>query len=103
MAKLTKSDINHVAKLANLKLIDEEIDKFSPQLSSIVDFVSQLSEVDVEGVEPTNQTTGLEDVYREDEVKLEQQLSSDQALSGTDNVHNGYFVVDAILTERSDK
>ncbi len=103
MSKLTKKDVLHVAKLAKLDLTEDEIDRFTSQLSSIVDFVSQLSEVNVKDVDPTSQTTGLENVYRDDEVKVEQQLTNDEALSGTDNVHNGYFVVDAILTERSDK
>lgn len=103
MATLTKQDVLHVAKLAKLNLTDEEIAKFTPQLSTIVDFVSQLSEVDVKDVEPTSQTTGLENIYREDEPRTKQSLTNDEALSGTDKTYNGYFVVDAILSERTDK
>lgn len=103
MAKLTKKDVLHVASLAKLKLSEKEIKKFIPQLSNIIDFIGQLSEVDVKGVEPTSQTTGLENVEREDKINPDQSLSVDQALSGTDKTHNGYFVVDAILTERTDK
>ncbi|KKU09396.1 MAG: aspartyl/glutamyl-tRNA amidotransferase subunit C [Candidatus Woesebacteria bacterium GW2011_GWB1_45_5] len=103
MAKLKKSDVLHVAKLAKLKLTEEEIEKFTPQLSNIVDFVGQLSEVDIKGIDPTSQTTGLENVYRKDEARSSQGLTQDEAISGTDETHNGYFKVDAILTERSDK
>ncbi len=103
MTKLTKKDVLHVANLAKLNLTEEEIKKFTSQLSSIVDYISQLSEVDVKNIEPTTQTTGLEDIYREDETNVDQTLTQEKALSGTDKIHNGYFVVDAILTERTDK
>lgn len=102
MAKLTKTDVENVATLAKLDLTAAEIEKFLPQLSSIVDYVSELSQVDTEGVEPTSQTTGLENVYREDTV-MPSSINKKAALSGTDNTYNGYFKVDAILTERTDK
>jgi aspartyl-tRNA(Asn)/glutamyl-tRNA(Gln) amidotransferase subunit C len=103
MAKLTKTDVLHAAKLAQLNLSDAEIKKFLPQLSSVVDFVSQLKEVDIKCVEPTAQVTGLENVYRDDETDSTNVLSQDAALEGTDKIYNGYFKVGAILSERSDK
>jgi aspartyl-tRNA(Asn)/glutamyl-tRNA(Gln) amidotransferase subunit C len=103
MAKLTKSDVLHVAKLAKLDLTDGEIEKFTLQLSKIVDYISELSQVDTKNTEPTSQTMGLTDIFRGDEVKPDEFLSQDEALSGTDATHNGYFKVKAILSERSDK
>lgn len=103
MAKLTTGDVKHVANLAKLNLTEEELKKFVPQLSSIVDYISSLNEVDTQGVEPTSQTTGLTNVFNPDEVSSERVLTQDEALSGTDNIHNGYFKVKAILSERSDK
>lgn len=101
MAKLTKKDVLHVAELSNLKLTEAEIKKFTPQLTKIIEFVSALNEVDTTDVEPTSQTTGLVNVTREDEVISENMLTQDEALSGTDNTHNGYFKVLSILTNRS--
>lgn len=103
MAKLTKDEVLHVAKLAQLKLSDSEVKKFLPQLSSVVDFIGQLNEVDTKGVEPTAQVTGLTNVFREDLVDPSNILSNEAALGGTDKTHNGYFKVGAILSERSDK
>lgn len=103
MASLTKGDVLHVAKLAKLNLSEAEIEKFTPQLSKIIDYVGELSEVDTSNVESTSQTTGLTDVVREDLVTSDELLSQDRALSGSDQTHNGYFKVGAILTERSDK
>lgn len=92
MAKLTKSDVLHIAKLAKLNLNDVEVEKFLPQLSKVVDFVGQLSEVDTSGVEPTSQTTGLENVTREDIVDTSRVLPQDE-----------YFKVKAILEGRTYK
>lgn len=101
--KLTKTDVLHVAKLSNLTLTEDEIKKFTPQLSKIVDFISQLSEVDTSSVRPTSQTTGLTNVFREDVVISENMLSQEEALSGTDNIKNGLVKVPKILEGRTDK
>lgn len=101
MAKVTKKVVKHIADLSNLVLTDEEISKFTPQLDKIIEFVSTLNEVDTKDVEPTSQTTGLTNVLREDEVKSDNSLSQDEALSNTDG-HNGFFKVKAILKNRTD-
>jgi aspartyl-tRNA(Asn)/glutamyl-tRNA(Gln) amidotransferase subunit C len=69
MAKLTREDVLKLARLARLKLSDEEIVEFSGELPVILDYVEQLQKVDVSGLKPTNQVTGLSNVMREDEVK----------------------------------
>ncbi len=103
MAKLTRADVLHVAKLANLNLSDEEIEKFLTQLSSIVEYVSDLEKVDTTGTEPTSQTTGLLNVKRDDALNVNQNLSVEKAVSGSDKTYNNLFVVDAILKERGNK
>lgn len=103
MAKLTRDDVLHVSKLAKLNLSEEEIKKYLKQLSKIVDYIGQLEEVNTSDVEPTSQTTGLTNVYRTDEIKEEDCLSQEEALSGTKKTHNGYFVVPGILEEKTDK
>ncbi len=103
MAKLSKGDVIHVAKLAKLDLSDAEVEKFRSQLSKVIDQVGELSEVDTSETEAIAQTTGLENVERNDEIKPENCFSQDKALGGTDSFYNGYFKVKAILTERTDK
>ena len=103
MAKLTKADVAHVAKLANLALTNTELEKFLTQLNEVVNYISELSEVDTENVEPTSQTTGLANVTREDSVNATNILTQDEALSGTDKTHNGLFMVEAILKNKLDK
>ena len=66
---LTKQEVLHIAKLARLELKDEEVEKFRTQLSSILEYVGQLSKVDTQGVEPIAQITGLQNILREDLVR----------------------------------
>ena len=61
-----KINVKHVAKLANLPLSNEEEKKFEKQLNEVLSYVEKLNEKDVENIEETNQTTGLENVTRED-------------------------------------
>jgi aspartyl-tRNA(Asn)/glutamyl-tRNA(Gln) amidotransferase subunit C len=103
MSKLVKKQVLHVAKLANLTLTPSEVNKYLKQLSEVLDHVSQLNEVNTEGVEPTHQTTGLEDVYRIDEVVGKDVLSTDAVLSGSEKTYNVLFKVDAVLGEREEK
>lgn len=101
MPKLTKSDVLHIASLSKLNLTELEIKKYLSQISKIVDFISQLQEVNTKNVEPTTQTTGLTNVLRKDEINTIPMLSKNSALSGTDDTHNGLFKVSAILENRT--
>lgn len=102
MTKLTSDEIKHVAKLANLPLSESQASKLQEQLSSVVSYIDELSEVNTDGAEPTSQTTGLENVFREDEIQPTRILSQDEALSGSEKTHNGYFVVPMLLTEKQE-
>lgn len=66
--QLTQEEIKQVANLARLELTEAELAQYGDQLSSVLNYIDQLAEVDVEGVEPTAQVTGLENVWREDVV-----------------------------------
>ena len=69
MAALTDDDIRHIAKLARLKLAEGEVGKFTKELSSILDYIAVLNELDTENVPPTAQVTGIRNVLREDIVQ----------------------------------
>lgn len=94
-----KIDVKKVAKLANLELKDEEIGKFEKQLSSVLDYVKKLEEVDTKDIEPTSQVTGLENVTRED--KAYPSLPQEEALANVPEKENGFVKVAAILGEES--
>lgn len=67
MADLTKDDVLKLARLSRLHLTDEEVRAFQKEITAILNYVEQLQAVDVGGVEPTYQVTGLKNVLREDE------------------------------------
>ena len=59
-------DIAHIAKLANLPLTQEELDKYGKQLPIILDFVNKINKVNTENIEPTLCMSPLVNVMRED-------------------------------------
>jgi aspartyl-tRNA(Asn)/glutamyl-tRNA(Gln) amidotransferase subunit C len=69
MADLSRDDVLKLAQLARLELTDEEVTEFSQELSEILKYVEQLGTVDVKGLKPTQQVTGLTNVMRDDELK----------------------------------
>ena len=92
-----KINVVHVAKLANLLLPKKEHKRFESQLSSVLNYINKLNEIDTKDIEPTSQVTGLENITREDEAKPS--LSQEQALSSAKVKHNGLFKVKAILEQ----
>lgn len=69
MTNISTSDIQHLASLSSLALADDEVDGLRQDLENIIGYIKQLGELDTAGVEPTYQVTGLENVWREDEVQ----------------------------------
>jgi aspartyl-tRNA(Asn)/glutamyl-tRNA(Gln) amidotransferase subunit C len=69
MADLSRDDVLKLAKLARLDLSESEIEEYKTELSSILDYVDKLKNVDVNGLEPTNQVSGLKNIMRKDVVK----------------------------------
>ncbi|HVS58958.1 MAG TPA: Asp-tRNA(Asn)/Glu-tRNA(Gln) amidotransferase subunit GatC [Candidatus Saccharimonadales bacterium] len=69
MANLSRDDVLKLARLARLSLTDEEIDEYGRELNEILQYVEQLQSIDIAGLEPTSQVTGLTNVTREDEVR----------------------------------
>jgi len=92
-----KIDVKHIAKLANLTLKKDDVEKYEKQLNSILDYVDQLLQVNTDSVSETSQTTGLENVTKNDVSSPS--LSPDDALSNTKSKHNGLFKVKAIFEE----
>ncbi|MDD4319192.1 MAG: Asp-tRNA(Asn)/Glu-tRNA(Gln) amidotransferase subunit GatC [Candidatus Peribacteraceae bacterium] len=81
MTQLTPDQVRHIAKLARLRLSEEEVAKFSTELTSILQYVDKLGEVDTEGVEATAQVTGLTNGFRADEIRSD--LAPPDALLAT--------------------
>ncbi len=67
---ITKEEVKHVAELSRLKLSEDEVERFTKDLSGILDFFKDLEEVNTDGVSETSQVTGLTNQTRQDEIIL---------------------------------
>lgn len=67
--KLTKEQIEKIARLARLNLSEEELERYAGQITDILDYVDILKNLDTSGVSETSQVTGLANVTRTDETR----------------------------------
>ncbi len=95
----SSSDVQKIAKLANIPVTDALADDLAAGFTKTMVVVDELTKVNVEGVEATNQVTGLENVLREDEIDTKRIFTQEQALANAKRTYNGYFVVDQILED----
>jgi aspartyl-tRNA(Asn)/glutamyl-tRNA(Gln) amidotransferase subunit C len=95
VAGLTRSDVEHVAFLARLRLTGEELDRLEGQLNHILDQYAKLSEIDTSAIPPTAQTIELENILRDDVTGPS--LSVDVVLANAAETEGDYIVVPAIL------
>ncbi|MEW6051612.1 MAG: Asp-tRNA(Asn)/Glu-tRNA(Gln) amidotransferase subunit GatC [Candidatus Zixiibacteriota bacterium] len=92
---LSKDQVEQIARLARLNLTADEIERFSHELTVILDYVDQLRGVDTNGVEPQNQFVQTENVFREDVVRPS--LPQEMALANAPKKENGFFVVPKVI------
>jgi aspartyl-tRNA(Asn)/glutamyl-tRNA(Gln) amidotransferase subunit C len=89
--RLTIGDVEHVAALARLGLSEAEKERMRDQLSSILEHIAALEEIDTAAIPPTAQVIALTNVMREDEVRPS--LSVDQVLANAPRRSGGFFEV----------
>ena len=95
MTNISTSDIQHLAGLSSLALADDEVDGLRQDLENIIGYIEQLGELDTSGVDPTYQVTGLENVWREDEVQSG--ISRDELLELAPEKQNNQVKVPQVL------
>jgi aspartyl-tRNA(Asn)/glutamyl-tRNA(Gln) amidotransferase subunit C len=88
---IEREQVMHVARLSRLKLEESEVSAMQHDLSSILDHVDRLSEIDIEGVEPTSHVVPLENVLRDDVPRPS--LDREQSLGQAPDPADGAFRV----------
>jgi aspartyl-tRNA(Asn)/glutamyl-tRNA(Gln) amidotransferase subunit C len=88
---ISREDVLHVASLARLTLTEDEVGRATEQLSGILEHVAALSDLDLEGVEPTAHALDLQNVTRPDRVRPSWPL--DEVLSNAPEAEQGAFRV----------
>jgi aspartyl-tRNA(Asn)/glutamyl-tRNA(Gln) amidotransferase subunit C len=96
-ARLTRADVEHVARLARLALTDAEIDALTNDLGAILDHAAQVSALDTAGVPPTSHPLPLVNVLRSDVARPG--LPRDEVLAAAPAAEDDRFRVPRILGE----
>ena len=95
MGKLTREEVIKIAQLARIELSEQEVEKFQKDLSIVLEYVEELKQVDVTGLEEVSQVTGLVNVQRQDVVV--DHGNREEIFSQAPEMKDGYFKVKSIL------
>ncbi len=88
-------EVEHIARLAKLQLTEQEKERYSVQLGQILEYMEQLSKLNLKDVPPTSHILPLKNVFREDVVK--ESLPQEEALRNAPQKEGGYFKVPKAL------
>jgi aspartyl-tRNA(Asn)/glutamyl-tRNA(Gln) amidotransferase subunit C len=94
---LTKDEVIKIAQLARIELTEAEVEKFQKELSTVLDYVEELKQVDVTGLEEVSQVTGLVNVQRDDKVVEPTEELLEDIFKNAPEMKDGYYKVKAIL------
>ncbi|MEI6771049.1 MAG: Asp-tRNA(Asn)/Glu-tRNA(Gln) amidotransferase subunit GatC [Planctomycetota bacterium] len=92
---ITLDEIKWIAHLSRLELKPEELIAASTQLSSILNYINQLQEVNTDNVEPLAHALDVSNVFREDVLK--ESINVNEALSNAPDRQGNFYGVPAIL------
>ncbi len=87
--------VKNLAKLANLTLTKEQEEELEKSIPTVVDYMDEIKNLDVDDIPETTRVTEEENVLREDVVQPS--LSQKDVLKNAKNTRNGFFVVPAVL------
>jgi len=94
--KITKEEVESVARLARLELAGEEVERMTSQLDTILSYVAKLDEIDTTNVAVTTHTQSVTNAFRDDEVR--ESLPREKALANGPQQNGEAFVVPKIIT-----
>jgi len=97
---LNKQDVLSIAKLANLDLVEDEVEKYSAQLSDVMEMFKEIDDIDLSRVEETSQITGLSNIKRDDEVKCVKEstcCTTDELLENVPDRDGNLIIVPKVL------
>lgn len=95
--QITPEIVKKIASLAKLPISEENFKKLQGELEVTFEYINKIQKLVTVDVVETSQVTGLENVFREDEVKPS--LTQEEVLKNAKRKHKGYFMVDAIFEE----
>lgn len=94
---ISKEEVQHIAKLSRLGLTDQEVEKFRKELSSILDYIEKLKEVDIKDIEPTSHSLKVENIIREDKENRKPENRKKKLIHLAPETKDNYLKVKSIL------
>ncbi len=88
---IERDEVLHIARLARLRLSDEELDRMQSELSGVLEHVDRIGALELDDVPPTSHVVRLENVLRDDEPAPS--LTPEEALAGAPDAESGAFRV----------
>jgi aspartyl-tRNA(Asn)/glutamyl-tRNA(Gln) amidotransferase subunit C len=93
--KITRAEVEHVARLARLELTEPELETFTVQMDQILAYVDKLNALDTEGIVPTSHAVPMENAFRADEPRPS--LGIEGALANAPNHVESFFRVPKVI------
>ena len=93
---ITREDVLHLAELSSISLDEAQIEPLKKDLDNIVNYFSQLDELDTKNVEPTYQCFDMQNVWREDEI-VDFEAKRDDLLALTTESEDNQIKVPKVL------
>jgi aspartyl-tRNA(Asn)/glutamyl-tRNA(Gln) amidotransferase subunit C len=93
--KITRAEVEHVARLARLELTEPELETFTVQMDQILAYVDKLNALDTEGIVPTSHAVPMENAFRADEPR--ESLGIEGALANAPNRVESFFRVPKVI------
>jgi aspartyl-tRNA(Asn)/glutamyl-tRNA(Gln) amidotransferase subunit C len=94
---ITKKDVDHVARLARLTLTNEEKERYTAQLESILSYIEKLNELDTTNVPPTAHVLPISNVWREDRADQKHLGSTEDLLANAPEREGPFFKVKKVI------
>ncbi|MDD5692953.1 MAG: Asp-tRNA(Asn)/Glu-tRNA(Gln) amidotransferase subunit GatC [Patescibacteria group bacterium] len=96
MKEISIQQVEDLAKLARLGLTEQEKTSIAKEMTEILNYAQSLNEVNTENVQPTNQVTGLDNVFRIDQ-KIDSDIPIESRLGNTPSVEDNFIKVKKVL------
>ncbi|MGB7568744.1 MAG: Asp-tRNA(Asn)/Glu-tRNA(Gln) amidotransferase subunit GatC [Chitinivibrionales bacterium] len=94
---INREHVKHIAELARLALSEKEVEMFTGQLDSVLQYSDQLNKVDTADVEPTSFVSPERDPLRDDVIQPS--LPREKLLQNGPNVKKGHFAVPKVINQ----
>jgi aspartyl-tRNA(Asn)/glutamyl-tRNA(Gln) amidotransferase subunit C len=96
MSTISLEEVYKLAQLCHLQLSDDVAARMQQELDTILGFVAQLDDADLDDLEPTYQTTGLTNITRDDEV-IDYGVTPEELLKNAPATQDGSLKVRRVL------